>query len=422
MSSPRYKISNELFREAEEIIPGGAPQSRHPNTFLPGYFPLYFVRGKGSKLWDVDGHSYIDWLLSYGPIVIGHANDRIDNAVIERIREGFCFDLNSEINNRLAKKIISAIPCAEMVRFLKTGSCATAAAVRIARLATEKYKILRCGFHGWHDWSIGGKGVPPGATEDVHAFSYNDIDSLEKLIKKYRGKVAAVIMMPVEVIPPQKGFLEDVRKITAENEIVLIFDEVRSGFRLAHGGAQEYYKVIPDMATFSKAMANGYAISCVVGKRNVMQAASKSFISATFFPNAMEMVASYETLSILEEENAVAHFFRIGNAFQKGLQSIVDKLDFNQDVKVTGLPVMPYLEFVSGNEERKTRLKNRFYAEALAKGIFLHPNHHWFTCLSHTEDDVNETLNVCADAMKTAKDKMNVDDDISRIKIANKWW
>jgi len=422
MMNPRYKISQELFKEAEEIIPGGAPQSRHPNTFLPGYFPLYFVKGKGSKLLDVDGHFYIDWLLSYGPIVLGHANERVDNAVIERIKEGFCFNLNTEINNRLAKKIIDTIPCAEMVRFLKTGSCATSAAIRIARLATEKNKILRCGFHGWHDWAIGGQGVPTGATEDIQAFTYNDYDSLEKLIKKYQGQIAAVIMMPVEIEPPKKGFLEEVRKLTAENEIVLIFDEVRSGFRLARGGAQEYYNVIPDMATFSKAIANGYAISCVVGKKSVMEAANKSFISATFFPSALEMVAAFETLSTLEENNAVAHFFKIGNALQNGLRTIINEFDLSQDVKVTGLPVMPYLEFKSESEERKTRLKNRFYAEVLARGIFLHPNHHWFTCLSHTESDVNETLNVCREAMKIAKDKINVEDDIARIKIETKWW
>jgi glutamate-1-semialdehyde aminotransferase len=421
MASEKLHTSYTLFSEALKLIPGGAPQSRHPDTFIPGYYPLYISSGKGSRIYDVDGNSYIDWLCSYGPIVLGHAYDRVDDAVIERIRHGFCFDTNQPVGNELAMKLIDLIPCAEMVRFLKTGSCATTAAVRIARIHTGKNKVLRCGFHGWHDWSYGGAGVPPGATEDVHPFTYNDLESLELLVKKYRGSVAAVIMMPLETTEPLDGFLENVRKITREEGIVLIFDEIRSGFRMAPGGAQEYYGVTPDLATFSKAIANGYPLACVVGKSDVMSAATRSFISATFIPNSVEMVAALETIRVLEEKNAVRHFFRIGTRLQEGLRALIGELGLESSVKVTGVPVMPYVEFCDENLEKRSRLKNRFFVEAASMGVFLHPNHHWFTCLAHSETDVDETLEVCRKAMKTAKEKLNVEDDIARLALKPPW-
>lgn len=421
MISDKMKKSYSMFEEATKLIPGGAPQSRHPATFIPGYYPLYISSGKGSKIYDIDNNAYIDWLCSYGPIVLGHAFDRVDDAVIKQIRKGFCFNMNQTIGNKLAQKLIDIIPCAEMVRFLKTGSCATSAAIRIARIATGKNKILRCGFHGWHDWAYGGKGVPAGVTEDVVPFIYNDLNSLEDVVKKYRGNIAAVIMMPLETTHPQKGFLEAIRKITLEEGIIFIFDEIRSGFRLAIGGAQEYYGVTPDMATFSKAIANGYPLACVVGTKEVMSAATQSFISATFIPNSLEMIASFETINILEEKKAVYHFFKIGSLLQNGLKKVIEELALEGSIQVTGVPVLPYMEFLNDDKKKRNRLKNRFFVETTSRGIFLHPNHHWFTCLSHSEDDVNETLSVCREAMKIAKDKLNADDDIARLNLEAPW-
>ncbi len=421
MASNRMVKSQSLFQWALNIIPGGAPQSRHPNTYIPGYYPLYITSGKGSKITDVDGNSYIDWLCSYGPIILGHSYDRVDNAVIEQIHRGFCFNMNQVVGNELAQKLIDIIPCAEMVRFLKTGSCATSAAIRIARISSGKTKILRCGFHGWHDWAYGGKGVPASVIEDIHAFKYNDLESFESLVKKYYGKIAAVIMMPLETTEPQKNFLETIRKITKEEGIVFILDEIRSGFRMAMGGAQEYYKIMPDMATFSKAIANGYPLACVVGKKEVMEAATQSFISATFIPNSLEMRAALETINILKEVKAVDHFFMIGTEFQNGLKKVIKELALEESVEVKGVPVMPYIDFFDENTQRKNRLKNRFYVETINRGIFLHPNHHWFTCLSHSKKDVNETLSVCWDAMKIAKDKLNIDDAIARLKLETPW-
>lgn len=417
----KQQKSYALFNEALKLIPGGAPQSRHPNTFIPGYYPLYISHGSGSYIVDIDGNTYIDWLCSYGPIILGHANKRVDTAVMEQIRRGFCFNMNQVISNELAKKLIEIIPCAEMVRFLKTGSCATSAAIRIARIATGKDKILRCGFHGWHDWAYGGAGVPKGVTADIHSFSYNDIESFHEAVQRYRGDIAAVIMMPLETEEPADGFLQKIREITASERIILIFDEIRSGFRLARGGAQEYYQVIPDMATFSKAIANGYPLACVVGKSDIMESASKSFISATFIPNSLEMVAALQTLEILEEENAVDHFFTVGKLLQDGFREIIARQGLEDEVKVTGVPVMPYIEFFGNNEVRRSRLKNRFYVESITRGIFLHPNHHWFTCLSHSLHDVECTISVCGESMKVAKDKIHVDDEVAQLKLEAPW-
>jgi glutamate-1-semialdehyde 2,1-aminomutase len=209
--------------------------------------------------------------------------------------------------------------------------------------------------------------------------------------------------------------------MTKNEGIVFILDEIRSGFRMAMGGAQEYYKVTPDMATFSKAIANGYPLACVVGKKEIMSAATQSFISATFIPNSLEMRAALETITILAEENAVDHFFRIGAAFQKGSSQLIEGLTLEGSVQVTGVPVMPYIDFCDPDTQRKNRLKNRFYVETTKRGIFLHPNHHWFTCLSHSNQDVDETLSVCRDAMKIAKDKLNTDDEIARLELDAPW-
>lgn len=417
MEKDKFQKSKQLFQEAKKLVPGGVQKSRHPSMFIRGAYPIFMQKGKGSHIFDADGNEYIDWLLSYGPIILGHCYPNVDGAVIREIRKGFLLNLAQPIQNDLARKLIEIIPCAEQVIFLKTGSGATSAAIRIARVYTGREKVVRCGFHGWHDWCYGGEGVPEKITEDVLSFHYNDLDSLEKVLEENKNQVACIIMMPLEVEMPQEGFLEGVRELATSYKVVLIFDEIRSGFRMALGGAQEYFGVTPDLATFSKGIANGYPLSVVVGKEEIMAAAKKTFISATFFPDSSAMVAALETIGELERTNGVRYMWDIGRKLTNCLKELVSELRI--PVEVIGPTPMPYLLFGRREDygkvwrserkeltqaEQKNRIyRDTFYAEIIKRGVFFHPNHHWFTCLSHSNEDVERTLRAAEEALSVVK-------------------
>ena len=259
----KVQKSRELFEEAKTLMPGGVQAARRPKLFFEEY-PIFMQRAKGSHIWDVDGNEYVDWMMSYGPVILGHSYPRVDQAVIEEMKNGFLFNLTPPMQLELAKKLIELIPCAEMVQFVATGSGATSAAVRIARAYTGREKIIRWGYHAWHDWAIGERpGILPKVMEDTLTFSYNDLDSLEAVLEKHKHNVACIIMMPLAVELPKPGFLEGVRDLADSYGAVLIFDEIRSWPRMSLGGAQEYYGVTPDMTTISKGIANGHSISAV---------------------------------------------------------------------------------------------------------------------------------------------------------------
>lgn len=409
--------SRELFEEAKSLIPGGVQSARHPRNFAENY-PIFMERGEGSHVYDVDGNEYIDWMLSYGPIILGHCYSKVDQAVIEEIKKGFLFDLVPPLQLKLAKKITELIPCAEMVLFVTTGSGATSAAVRIAKIHTGKDKIIRWGYHGWHDWAQEGAGIAQKVTEDTLTFKYNDLGSLEDLLEINKNKVACVIMMPLALELPKPGFLEGVRGLADKYGVVLIFDEIRSWPRMGLGGAQKYYGVTPDITTLSKGIANGYPISLVVGKRRIMRAAEKSHISASWFPSTIGIAAALATIKELEETNAIDHLWRIGQKLSDGLKDLIRSSKVKAEV--IGVPPMPFLAF--GSEEDNTKawqekiyaegdpgseqdkhLMRVFYSETVKRGVFFHPRHHWYSCISHSDEDVKKTLQAAGEALNIAK-------------------
>ncbi len=412
----RYAESERLFREAQNLVPGGVQKSRHPNMFVAGDYPVFMDRAQGAHVWDIDGNEYIDWLLSYGTIILGYRYPFVDEAVKKAIDKGSVINLVQPIQNQLAEKLISIIPCAEQVLFLNVGSEATAAAIRIARVHTGRDIVLRWGYHGWLDWAYGGAGVPRGANQDVFALEYNDLEYLKKLFSQHRDKVACVIMMPYELELPKEGFLQEVRNLTQENGSVLIFDEIRSGFRSALGGAQEYYGVTPDLATFCKAISNGYPISVVVGRQKVMEAAQQTLISGTHFPNTVGIAAALATIQELEKTDAIQHCWRIGRLLVDGLNEVARAAPVTAEV--VGITPMPYLMFgpkkdygkvwhseadLSPSDHKAWEFGQNFYGGMARKGIFFHPNHHWFTCLSHTEEDVQRTIDAALEVTSTLK-------------------
>jgi glutamate-1-semialdehyde aminotransferase len=295
--------------------------------------------------------------------------------------------------------------------FLKTGSDATTASIRIARAYTNRIKVARCGYHGWHDWSVEMKGgVPEKLYEDVHEFRYNDLNQLEDLMARYSDQTAAIIMTPFghplhqKMEEPKPGFLEGVREIATRYGAVLVFDEIRTNFRLSMGGAQKLYGVTPDLSVLGKGMANGYAISVVTGKTEVMMAAGqKLFISSTFFPNSDGYVAALKTIEILERDNVLGNIWEKGGRFLKKVQGIINKYDVGAEL--SGVAPMFFITFKRDKTDTHRTRRDDFYTQLIRRGVFLHPHHHGYICYRHTEQDLDSALQAIDEALAYVNEK-----------------
>lgn len=414
--APRLNISKSLalYEEAKTLVPGGVLGARKPTDFIMGEYPIFLEYGKGCRLIDVDGNEYIDFLCGYGPIILGYREEEVDDAVIRQIKEkGFCFSLTQPYQNELAKKLNKLIPSAELSIFLKTGSDATTASIRIARAYTNRIKVMRCGYHGWHDWCVEMKGgIPKKYYEDVFEFEYNNLESLKNLMAVHGKETAAIIMTPFghhlhqKMQAPKPGFLEGVRALADEYGAVLIFDEVRTCFRLRMGGAQELYGVIPDLTVLGKGMANGYAISVVTGKYDIMMAAaSKLFISSTFFPNSDGFIAALKTIEILERDKVLENIWEKGERFLKKIQSVIDKYDTGAEL--SGVPPMFFITFEIGDPELRRAKRTEFYTQMIRRGFFFTPHHHAYICYRHTEEDLDLTVKAIDESLECVKEKFD---------------
>ncbi|HNZ44607.1 MAG TPA: aminotransferase class III-fold pyridoxal phosphate-dependent enzyme [Candidatus Syntrophosphaera thermopropionivorans] len=402
--------SMALFEESQKVVPGGVAGIRRPYNFVPGEYPIFFDHGKGGHITDVDGNEYIDYLCAYGPIILGYREEEVDNAVIEQIRnKGICFSLTQPVQTQLAQKLTEIIPCCEMAAFVKTGSDATTIAIRVARAYTNKVKIARCGYHGWHDWCVEVKtGIPEKLYEDILEFHYNDLDNLEDILKANANDMAAIIITPVghplgnPVEMPKPGYLEGVRQLADKYGCVLIFDEIRSGFRCSLGGAQEYFGVTPDLATIGKAMANGYAIAALVGKREIMDVLTKDvFLSSTFFPNSDAQVAALKTIEILERDKVLEVIAEKGKKFGAEVQKVVEESAL--PIQFTGAPWMPYITFNRDPEGLYKKLRNEFYTQLIRRRVFLQPYHHGYICYRHTDEDLAYTVQTIKESLDELK-------------------
>ena len=404
------KNSMELFAEAQTLVPGGVAGIRRPYNFVPGEYPIFFEKGKGGRIIDVDGNEYIDYLCAYGPVVIGYREEEIDNAVIEQIKEkGICFSLTQKLQNELVYKLRELIPSCEMASIVKTGSDATTIAIRVARAYTGKKKIARCGYHGWHDWCVEVKGgIPEKLYEDVLEFHYNDLDQLEDILKNNQDDMAGIIITPVghplaePVQMPKPGYLEGVRALADKYGCVLIFDEIRSGFRCAMGGAQALFGVTPDLTTIGKAMANGYAIAALVGKREYMKVLEKDvFLSSTFFPNSDAQVAALKTIEILQRDKMLDVLAAKGNNFAQQVEKVV--ADSGIPARFSGAPWMPFITFPRDEAGLYKKLRTEFYTQLIRRGVFLQPYHHGYICYRHTDEDLAYTVQAIKDSLGELK-------------------
>lgn len=362
-----------------------------------GEYPVIASSASGPRFTDPDGNEYLDFLLSYGTVILGHADRRVDDAVIEEIRSGFSIGLIKSIEVELARELCNMLPGAEKVMFFKTGSDATGSAVRLARQYTGRDRVIRWGYNGWHDWCAQrDAGIPNVSRALVDEFTYNDIESLRGLFAAHPSEVACVLMMPFKLEAPEPGFLEQVRDLAHENGALLVFDEMRSGFRMSMGGAQEYFGVTADLATFSKAMANGYAISALTGRADILDRLGNVHISSTFYVNSDSMAAALATIRALRATDGLSTVWWLGKKLQDGLRGQLADYDF--PIRLTGYPPMPYLEFNYGSDEANMVAHRAFYSETIRNGIYLHPNHHWFIATSMTDADIDYTLSVTEQA------------------------
>ena len=350
----KIKKSLELQKKAKKIIPGGSSLfSKRPDRFAPGIWPGYFTKANGCKVWDLDNNEYIDMsLMGIGTNILGYCNPEVDEAVSDIIKKSNMSTFNCPEEVLLAEQLIKLHPWSDMVRFARTGGEANSIAIRIARAASGKEKVAICGYHGWHDWYLAAnlkgqsnldghlmtglkpRGVPKSLKNFTIPFIYNDIESLKKIINDH--EIGIIKMEVSRSSKPEKGFLESVRELATENNIILIFDECTSGFRETLGGLHKKYKIIPDMAIFGKALGNGYAITAVIGKEKYMLAAEKTFISSTFWTERIGPVAALKTLEIMQREKSWEKITKIGSQIKTRLKKLASK--YNIKMNISGIP------------------------------------------------------------------------------------
>jgi glutamate-1-semialdehyde 2,1-aminomutase len=375
----------DLYRRALELIPGGTQLiSRRPTRYACGVSPVYAASAKGARFRDVDGHEYIDWVSGIGAIILGYCDEAVDTAVCEQIGRGVNFSISHELEVELAEEIVRTIPCAEMVRYTKCGGEACAVAVRIARGATGRDKILFCGYHGWHDWYLAANldaeanlnthlfpgiepiGVPRALAGTAIPFPYGDLAKLGETLDAHRGEVAAVIMEPLRSELPPEGYLAGVQKLAREHGAVFIFDEVSAGFRFGMSGAQGFVGVTPDMAVFAKSISNGYPMGLVAGRREFMQPAERMFISSTYWSDAIGLVAALTTIRELKRRNVPAYLAKFGAELQERINATATTAGCG--VKCGGLAVHPHLDFPTTDPLVRSQLSTLYIQEMAKRG------------------------------------------------------
>ena len=407
MSTERYQLSQEMLTRALKSIPLGSQTFSKSNTQYPkGVSPHFISRGKGSYVWDVDGNKYIDFVNSLGAITLGYNDPDVNDAVQNQLESGTIFSLAHPLELQVAEKIIEMVPCAEMVRFGKNGSDATSGAIRLARAFTQRDHVAVCGYHGWQDWYIGSTarnlGVPKAVQALTHTFQYNNINSLEQIFSQYPEQIAAVILEPMSGIFPENNFLHEVKNLTHHHHSVLIFDEVVTGFRYANGGAQEYFNVIPDLATFGKGLANGYPLSAIAGRADMMALMQDIFYSFTFGGETLSLAAAFATLNKLQTQPILTSMHQQGDKLFTTVNQLIEKHKLNEFIKMIGHSSQPLIIIKDTKNYTQWQIKTLFLQEIFARGILFIGAHNM--SYTHRAEDIVTLLAVYDEVFKMMND------------------
>lgn len=419
MSLPSLSASRisaaALNARAHELIPAGCHTYSKGDDQFPQNAPRFIARGKGSLVWDTDGREFLDWGMGLRSVILGHAYPAVTAAVAEHLQWGSNFVRPAPIEVELAEVLVDLIPCAEMVKFAKDGSDVTAGAVRLARAFTNRDVIALCRedpFYSFHDWFIAttacNAGIPKVEQDLAVKFSYNDIASLEQAFAEHPDAIAAVILEPVSTQPPHDDFLRRVRELTRRHGAVLIFDEIITGFRWHVSGAQAYFGVTPDLATFGKAIANGFSVSAVTGRRDIMELGGirhtnreKVFLlSATHGGETHSLAAALATIAEIQRKEVVEHIWAVGSALQEGINGLAREAGIQDHIWASGYPCSPVLNFRDRTGEASYPLRTLFLQELVESGVLMP---YIAVSFSHGQPEVDRTLEAMRQALRVCR-------------------
>ena len=397
MAKERFKKSMEWLKRAEVRVPGASQTfSKGPSQFVRGASPLCIEHGKGARVWDMDGHEYLDFTMGLCAVTLGYADPDVNAAVVRQLERGILFTLPHPLETEVAELLCRVIPCAEMVRFGKNGSDATSGAVRLARAFTKRDLIVACGYHGWQDWYIGtttrNLGVPQAVRNLTRTFTYNRIETLERILKENPGQVAAVIMEPVGVEEPKAGFLESVRELCTRHGALLIFDEIVTGFRLALGGAQEYFRIVPDLACFGKGMSNGFPLAALVGRWEIMRLLEEVFFSFTAGGETASLAACLATVEKIQRHEVIPQLWRQGERIRDHANRTAEKNGLAEPIRCIGLGPRSVMNFISPDGQAWWELKSLFQQECIRRGLLFTGAHN--LAFAHGDNEVQAACEI----------------------------
>ena len=404
-----FSKSDALMERARRVVPNGIYGHQSPGLLTQGEYPSFLAHGEGCRIWDVDGNEYIDFMCSYGPIVLGHRHPRVEAAAKAQMDRGDCQNLPGEVWTDLAELLVGITPWADWTVFAKNGSDVTTWSLAVARAHTGREKCIMAtgAYHGIGAWCTpSGTGITPLQKADMLTFTYNDLDELKRVVAQNAGSVAGIILTPFrheafhDSEMPAPGFLQGVRELCDKEGIVFILDDVRAGFRLRLEGSGDYFGVQPDITCYCKALGNGYAIAAGLGRDALRPAAESVFFTGSFWTAAVSIAAAKATIEALRDEGGIQRMDAMGTRLRNGLNQQANSLGLK--IYQSGPPSIPFMSFVddAGFE------KNRVFCGACAqRGVFFHPHHNWFMSAAHGEKDIDETLNVTEAAFKVVKER-----------------
>jgi glutamate-1-semialdehyde-2,1-aminomutase len=385
--------SHELLARAWDLIPGASQTlSKSPSQWVQGVAPAYIERGDGAYVWDVDGNRYLDFPMGLGPVILGHRHPAVEQAIVDQLRSGITFTLPHPLEIEVAERVLALVPGAERIRFAKSGSDATSAAVRLARAHTGRERVIVAGYHGWHDWYIGStswrRGVPEAVRSLVQAVPFGDTSALATALASDRGEVACVVIEPVGVLEPPARLLQEVIELAHRHGALAVFDEVITGFRLAPGGAQEYFGVRADLACFGKALGNGMPISALAGPAEVMDGLRDVFFSGTHGGETLSLAASRATLDVLAAEPVHEHLWTLGRRLQDGVNAAIAEHELRDSVQCSGAApwtIVTVLE--DSSADGLLPAKSLLQQELLKRGVLFNGSN--FISYAHTAEDID---------------------------------
>ena len=406
---PAFPCSEALLEQALVAIPLGSQTFSKSLTQLPrGVSPFFVDRAEGPWFWDVDGNRFLDLTNGLACITLGYRHPDVDQAVLRQLERGVTFSLPHSLELRVAEQIIAMVPCAEMVRFAKNGTDATSGAVRLARHCTGRDHVAICGYHGWQDWSIGTTtrhgGIPQAVRDLSHTFPYNNLQALAELLESHPGAFAAVILEPMNVAWPEPGYLEGVQALCRQHGAVLVFDETITGFRFANGGAQELFGVTPDLATFGKGLANGYPLSALTGRRELMSRISEIFFSGTFGGETLSLAAAEAVLTLLASVPITNRLADSGRQLADRVSAVSATNSLSEVFGLTGHPSWMIWSIRDHQHATSWEIRTLLLQELYARGIFTIGSHnisaaHDQSCLDLVVTAYEEVLPLLAEAL-----------------------